>query len=157
MISAIPVDHLLDTGKGGSIGVVFIYFNYENDADATGTRLLAAILKQLILDQASSPDEIMALYQRRPPPLVVGVLGHPEALQLLLDRERVTCQIAKAKIAKAIHPYRELSIKAVRSLSLCFCRAGEFGLMLVNELKVSEEALRDRHTMARLARHQNEK
>ncbi len=48
----------------GSIGVAFIYCNYKSDVDVTGAGVLASILKQLLLGQASMPDEITGMYRR---------------------------------------------------------------------------------------------
>ncbi|KAB5578344.1 hypothetical protein GE09DRAFT_546332 [Coniochaeta sp. 2T2.1] len=64
VIAAAAVDHLLKNMRSHSVGVAFIYCNYKNHAGATGSSLLATILKQLLFGQPSIPDAISDLYRQ---------------------------------------------------------------------------------------------
>jgi hypothetical protein len=64
MISAIAIDHLLDTAQNSSHGVAYVYCNYKAREEQDVSNLLAAILKQLVQGQMSTVDHIERLHQK---------------------------------------------------------------------------------------------
>ena len=65
MVAAIAVDHLLKSiqDDSGSIWVVYMYCNYKAQEQQDVSSLLAAILKQLVQAQPSTPEPIERLYE----------------------------------------------------------------------------------------------
>ena len=65
MISALVIDHLSKKFEAeGNIGIVFIYCNYNRQQEQKLGNLLATMLKQLVQDQDSLPEEVRNLYKR---------------------------------------------------------------------------------------------
>lgn len=62
MIAAIAVDHIWKVFKDNNVGVAFIYNNYNRHKDQTVTKLLAAILKQLVRERPLYGEPVKNLH-----------------------------------------------------------------------------------------------
>lgn len=65
MVAAIAIDHLLKSIQdgSGSNGVAYVYCNYKSQEQQDVSSLLAAILKQLVQAQQSTPELAERLYE----------------------------------------------------------------------------------------------
>jgi Cdc6-like AAA superfamily ATPase len=63
MIAAISIDHLTRTMRTQNVGIAFIYCNYDDESNVTGTGLLASILKQLVLGTGLPSNVVGDLYR----------------------------------------------------------------------------------------------
>lgn len=61
MIAAIAIDHLL---KNSSNGVAYLYCSYKAQKEQDASKMLAAILKQLVQGQLSTIEHLERLYQQ---------------------------------------------------------------------------------------------
>ena len=64
MISAIAIDHIWEAFQGDNVGVAYIYNNYNRQEEQTSTKLLAAILKQLVQGRPSYGEPVTALHKQ---------------------------------------------------------------------------------------------
>ncbi|KAF2628821.1 ankyrin repeat domain-containing protein [Macroventuria anomochaeta] len=64
MIAAIAIDHLLNTARNSSHGIVYVYCNYKAQEEQDVSSLLAAILKQLVQGRLSAMEPIERLHQK---------------------------------------------------------------------------------------------
>lgn len=64
MIAAIMINYLLKKVQKSSHGVVYIYCNYKGQQEQNTSSMLAAILKQLVLDRPSIIEPIERLQQQ---------------------------------------------------------------------------------------------
>jgi Cdc6-like AAA superfamily ATPase len=64
MISAIAIDHIWKAFQGDNVGVSFIYNNYNRQEEQTATKLIAAILKQLVQGRPSYGEPVTALHKQ---------------------------------------------------------------------------------------------
>ncbi|KAH7061025.1 ankyrin repeat domain-containing protein [Paraphoma chrysanthemicola] len=64
MIAAIAVDHLLKTTQSSSVGVAYVYCNYNAQEEQDTTNLLAAILKQLVQARLSLMEPVEQLHKQ---------------------------------------------------------------------------------------------
>ncbi|KAH8726741.1 hypothetical protein GQ44DRAFT_613477, partial [Phaeosphaeriaceae sp. PMI808] len=67
MMAAITVDHLQKNEQTPNVGVVYIYCNYQRQADQSTSILLAAMLKQLVQDRPSIAEPVSILYDKHRP------------------------------------------------------------------------------------------
>ena len=63
MMAAISIDHLCTKLESDAIGIAYIFCNYKAQEEQTTTRLLAAILKQLVQARPSIPEPVSRLYE----------------------------------------------------------------------------------------------
>ncbi|RAQ99167.1 ankyrin repeat domain-containing protein [Stemphylium lycopersici] len=73
IVAAIAIDHLLKLVQSSSQGVAYVYCNYKAREEQDTSRMLAAILKQLV----PSPDEIFSALQ--------DVLAHYSTVYIVVD------------------------------------------------------------------------
>ncbi|EMD88006.1 hypothetical protein COCC4DRAFT_51902 [Bipolaris maydis ATCC 48331] len=61
MVAAIAIDHLLHSTQNRSIGVAYVYCNYQEQNEQNASSMLAAIVKQLVqnLPPAAKPVELL--------------------------------------------------------------------------------------------------
>ncbi|TEY74291.1 hypothetical protein BOTCAL_0074g00210 [Botryotinia calthae] len=65
IMTSIVVDHLSTKfDSDGSIGIAFLYCNYQQQHEQKTEHLLRNLLRQLIQGQSSIPDSVQALYNR---------------------------------------------------------------------------------------------
>ncbi|MCJ1424509.1 hypothetical protein MMC29_002397, partial [Sticta canariensis] len=64
IITAIAIDHLWNAVRSSTIGVAYVYCNYNAHADQNAADLLAAILKQLVQTQPSIATPVENLHQQ---------------------------------------------------------------------------------------------
>ncbi|KFY65629.1 hypothetical protein V496_02442 [Pseudogymnoascus sp. VKM F-4515 (FW-2607)] len=64
MISAIAVDHICKAFQGDNVGVAYIYNNYNRQEEQTATKMVAAILKQLVQGRPLYGEVVTALYKQ---------------------------------------------------------------------------------------------
>ncbi|KAH8727407.1 ankyrin repeat domain-containing protein [Phaeosphaeriaceae sp. PMI808] len=63
MVAAIAIDHLLESVKSSSYGVAYVYCNYKAQEEQDTSRMLAAILKQLIQARPSLVEPVERLHK----------------------------------------------------------------------------------------------
>jgi len=63
ILTSIVIDHLSNTVQDRSVGVAYIYCNYQSQSEQTPISLLASVLKQLLQNRLLIPDEVKDLYQ----------------------------------------------------------------------------------------------
>jgi Cdc6-like AAA superfamily ATPase len=64
MVVAIAVDHLLRSVQSSSVGVVYVYCNYKAEEEQEASRLLAAMVKQLVQARPSAAEPVERLHMR---------------------------------------------------------------------------------------------
>lgn len=64
MISAIAIDHLLNTAQHSTHGVAYVYCNYKAQEEQDESSMLAAILKQLVSGRPSAIEHIERLHEK---------------------------------------------------------------------------------------------
>jgi Cdc6-like AAA superfamily ATPase len=65
IITSIVVDHLCTTFQNDAcIGIAYVYCNYQQQQEQGPTDILASLLKQLIQERPSAPDNVKTLYKR---------------------------------------------------------------------------------------------
>jgi len=64
MVAAIAIDHLLKSVQSSSHGVAYVYCNYKARGEQDTSRMLAAILKQLVQARQSLVDPVERLYRK---------------------------------------------------------------------------------------------
>ncbi|OBT39768.1 hypothetical protein VE00_10222 [Pseudogymnoascus sp. WSF 3629] len=64
MISAIAVDHIRKAFQGDNVGVAYIYNNYNRQEEQVATKLVAAILKQLVQGRPLYGEPVTALHKQ---------------------------------------------------------------------------------------------
>lgn len=64
MVAAIAIDHLLQSIQSSSIGVAYMYYNYKAHEEQDVSRMLAAIVKQLLQGRPSAAEPVERLYKK---------------------------------------------------------------------------------------------
>ena len=64
MVAAIAVDHLLRSVQSSSVGVVHVYCNYKAEEEQDASRLLAAMVKQLVQARPSAAEPVERLHKQ---------------------------------------------------------------------------------------------
>jgi hypothetical protein len=64
MISAIAIDHIWEAFQDDNVGVAYIYNDYSRQEEQTATKLIAAILKQLVQGRPSYGEPVTALHKQ---------------------------------------------------------------------------------------------
>ncbi|OBT62890.1 hypothetical protein VE03_07604 [Pseudogymnoascus sp. 23342-1-I1] len=64
MVSAIAVDHIWKAFQGDNVGVAYIYNNYNRREEQTTTKLLSAILKQLVQERPLYGKPVTILHKQ---------------------------------------------------------------------------------------------
>jgi hypothetical protein len=65
IITSIVVEHLNTKFENdASIGIAYLYCNFQRQQEQTPTNMLASLLKQLIQEQHSVPESVKSLYER---------------------------------------------------------------------------------------------
>lgn len=64
MMAAVTINHLSTTTENDTIGIAYIYCNYNAQEAQTTAGLLAAILKQLVQARPSIAEPLLHLYER---------------------------------------------------------------------------------------------
>jgi hypothetical protein len=64
MVAAIAIDHLLQSTQSSSIGVAYVYCNYNAQEEQDVPSMLAAIVKQLVQGQPSAAEPIERLHKK---------------------------------------------------------------------------------------------
>lgn len=96
MVAAIAIDYLLKSVQSSSQGVAYIYFNYKAQEEHDTSKMLAAILKQLVHARPSLVGPVKQLHERhadrgtRPSSDEVfnalqDVLGHYPTVYIVVD------------------------------------------------------------------------
>ncbi|EOA81085.1 uncharacterized protein SETTUDRAFT_44889 [Exserohilum turcica Et28A] len=96
MVAAIAIDHLLKSVQSSSHGVAYVYCNYKAQEEQDTSRMLAAILKQLVQARLSLVDPVERLHKQhadrgtRPSPDGVfsalrDVLAHYSTVYIVVD------------------------------------------------------------------------
>jgi Cdc6-like AAA superfamily ATPase len=96
MVAAIAIDHLLKSVQSSSQGVAYVYCNYKAREEQDTSRMLAAILKQLVQARLSLVDPVERLHKQhadrgtRPSPDEVfnalrDVLAHYSTVYIVVD------------------------------------------------------------------------
>ncbi|EOA85575.1 uncharacterized protein SETTUDRAFT_169699, partial [Exserohilum turcica Et28A] len=96
MVAAIAIDQLLKSVQSGSHGVAYVYCNYKAREEQDTSRMLAAILKQLVQARLSLVDPVERLHKQhadrgtRPSPDEIfsalrDVLAHHSTVYIVVD------------------------------------------------------------------------
>ena len=96
MVAAIAIDHLLKSVQSSSHGVAYVYCNYKAQEEQDTSRMLAAILKQLVQARLSLVEPVERLHKQhadrgtRPSPDEVfsalrDVLAHYSTVYIVVD------------------------------------------------------------------------
>jgi hypothetical protein len=96
MIAAIAIDYLLKSLQNSSHGVAYVYCNYKAQEEQDTSRMLAAILKQLVQARPLLAQPIQRLHEQhanrgtRPSPdeifsAVQDVISHYSAIYIVVD------------------------------------------------------------------------
>ncbi|KAI0569585.1 ankyrin repeat domain-containing protein [Pyrenophora tritici-repentis] len=96
MVAAIAIDHLLKSVQSSSHGVAYVYCNYKAREEQDTSRMLAAILKQLVQARLSLVDLVERLHKQhadrgtRPSPDEIfsalrDVLAHYSTVYIVVD------------------------------------------------------------------------
>ena len=96
MVAAIAIDHLLKSVQSSSHGVAYVYCNYKAREKQNTSRILAAILKQLVQARLSLVDPVERLHKQhadrgtRPSPdevfsVLQDVLVHYSTVYIVVD------------------------------------------------------------------------
>ena len=64
MVAAIAIDHLLQLVQSGSSGIAYVYCNYKAQEEQEASRMLAAVVKQLVQARASAAEPVERLHKR---------------------------------------------------------------------------------------------
>jgi hypothetical protein len=96
MVAAIAINHLLKSVQSSSHGIAYVYCNYKAQEEQDASRMLAAILKQLVQARQSLVEPVERLHKQhanrgtRPSPDEVfsalqGVLAHYSTVYIVVD------------------------------------------------------------------------
>jgi hypothetical protein len=96
IVAAIAIDHLLKSVQSSSHGVAYLYCNYKAREEQDTSRMLAAILKQLVQARLSLVDPVERLHKQhadrgtRPSPDEIfsalrDVLAHYSTVYIVVD------------------------------------------------------------------------
>jgi ABC-type oligopeptide transport system ATPase subunit len=96
MVAAIAIKHLLNSVQSSSHRVAYVYCNYKAQEEQDISKMLAAILKQLVQAQPSLAGPVERLYKQhadrgtKPSPNKVfsalqDVLTHYSAVYIMVD------------------------------------------------------------------------
>jgi NACHT domain len=65
ILASVVIDHLFNRYRSDhTIGITYIYFNFRRQHEQKPEDLLSSLLKQLLRDQASTPESMKTLYER---------------------------------------------------------------------------------------------
>jgi Cdc6-like AAA superfamily ATPase len=93
MISAIAIDYIWKAFRGDNVGVAYIYNNYNRQEEQTATKLVAAILKQLVQGRPLYGETVTALHKQH-----AGSGTHPSLKEICTSLNSVLISYSKVYI-----------------------------------------------------------